>query len=470
MAIERLKARQIERLKEKGSYPDGGGLYLQVTEDGRSKSWIFRYAVTRVIDGKTVYRDRQMGLGPLYDVPLDRARALASQLRDMRRRGLDPLDEKRREDAERREAIGQIKIFRDVVPPFLARYQPRVTNTGKRAGGWTQRYHWTAARWLDMYVLPKIGDLAVYSIDEDVIANLLRPIQEKAGGHGGAQTANGIRVILKQLFDFAGHPSNPASRAGRLKYLLPDTEEVHETESHPALPIDQVVAFLAELRNYRDRRGNKGNPDHVGLSRPMSALALEFIILLPVRSHQVAGLRWDEIKWNERKWICPKERTKTGRAKKKANADHVLPLTDDCMAILEEAKKRSSGSEYVFSEGRLGNPIERTTIAAFLKRNPVLSKWTDEKGRSIHVHGFRTTFQSWAVERYIPVNANGLTATQLSDVVLDHDIHSDSAMAKIYARLADHTNPLRHLLQAWAQFCNRTEPPDAKVLPFAAIK
>jgi integrase len=250
--------------------------------------------------------------------------------------------------------------------------------------------------------------------------------------------------------------------------LLPDTKEVHETESHPALPIDQVGAFMAELRNYRDRRGNKGNPEHVGFNRPMSALALEFIVLLPVRSHQVAEMRCEEIKWHERKWICPKERTKTG-PKKKNGGDHVLPLTDACMAILEEAKKRSTRSEFVFSEGRLGNPIMRGTIAAFLKRNPVLSKWRDAEGKPIHIHGFRTTFQSWAVERYTPLNANGLTATQLSDVILDHDIHSDSAMAKIYARLADHTNPLRHLMETWAQFCDRIEPPDAKVLPFTAV-
>jgi integrase len=430
-------------------------LYLQVTptaEGGWSLSWIFRYAITRVIDGKTVYRDRQMGLGPLYDVSAEQARARASELRTMRRDGLDPLDEKAREEAERKAAIGQVKTVRETIPAFLARLKSK------------PKHQQSAARYLERFVVPTIGNLLVPSVNEDVIAKLLTPIQEKRGGVGGAPTANNLRIVLKQLFDFAGHPGpNPASRAGRLKYLLADTKEVHEVQSHPALPIDKVPAFLDEVRQYKDMRGGHGHAEHVGLNRPKSLLALEFIVLLPVRAHQVTGMRWDEIKWNERKWICPKSRTKTG---KKSGKDHVLPLSDACMAVLEEAKKRSGNSEHVFNEGRYGEPITLGSMRGLLKRR--FSKYTDENGEPIHVHGFRTTFQSWAIERYTPLKENGLTAMQLSEVILGHEIHSEAAQAKIYARLADHTNPLRHLMDEWAAYCNRTEPLADVVVPIRA--
>jgi integrase len=241
---------------------------------------------------------------------------------------------------------------------------------------------------------------------------------------------------------------------------MPDTKEVHETQSHPALPIDQIPAFLAELRDYKDLRGGHGHAEHVGISRPWAALALEFIVLLPVRAHQVAGMRWDEIKWKEHKWICPKARTKTG---KKSGRDHILPLSDACMAVLEEAKKRSSGSEYVFSEGRFGKPIERDSVTSFVKRS--LSKWTDGSGQRIHVHGFRTVFESWAIERYTPLRENGLTARELAKLVLGQEIHKD--VDRIYGRLADHTNPLRNLVEQWAQFCGGVQPP-AEVIPIRA--
>ena len=65
--------RQLLRLSQKevvnktlpGYYPDGGGLYLQVSESG-SKSWLFRF----VLNGK----ERQMGLGPFHTVTLAEAR------------------------------------------------------------------------------------------------------------------------------------------------------------------------------------------------------------------------------------------------------------------------------------------------------------------------------------------------------------------------------------------------------------
>ena len=40
-----LTVKRIERLKEKGRYADGGGLYLQVSESG-SKSWVFKFERT----------------------------------------------------------------------------------------------------------------------------------------------------------------------------------------------------------------------------------------------------------------------------------------------------------------------------------------------------------------------------------------------------------------------------------------
>jgi hypothetical protein len=40
--IEKLKALQVTREDRPGRYPDGGGLYLQVSASG-SKSWVFRY-------------------------------------------------------------------------------------------------------------------------------------------------------------------------------------------------------------------------------------------------------------------------------------------------------------------------------------------------------------------------------------------------------------------------------------------
>src|SRR5262245_37167219 len=102
MTIHRLKPRFVATVKVKGMYPDGGGLYLQVGDGGRAKSWIFRYHV----EGKG---DRQMGLGPEHTIGLAEARERARLCRVQRLDGLDPIDARNAERlAQRLEAAKQV--------------------------------------------------------------------------------------------------------------------------------------------------------------------------------------------------------------------------------------------------------------------------------------------------------------------------------------------------------------------------
>jgi hypothetical protein len=59
--VGKLTALKISRPLEPGMYPDGGGLYLQVT-GRRAKSWIYRY--------QRGGKERHMGLGSLSAVSL----------------------------------------------------------------------------------------------------------------------------------------------------------------------------------------------------------------------------------------------------------------------------------------------------------------------------------------------------------------------------------------------------------------
>lgn len=63
--IGRLNALTVSRAKTPGMYPDGGGMYLQVSANG-ARSWVYRF----MLHGKARY----MGLGPLHTVSLADAR------------------------------------------------------------------------------------------------------------------------------------------------------------------------------------------------------------------------------------------------------------------------------------------------------------------------------------------------------------------------------------------------------------
>ena len=79
----RLSQKEVVNKKEPGYYPDGGGLYLQVSDSG-SKSWLFRF----VLNGK----ERQMGLGPFHTITLAEARAAAVECRKLLLVKIDPIE------------------------------------------------------------------------------------------------------------------------------------------------------------------------------------------------------------------------------------------------------------------------------------------------------------------------------------------------------------------------------------------
>jgi hypothetical protein len=90
-----LTVKRVERLKQKGRYADGGGLYLQINESG-SKSWVFKFERTvRDGNGQPKRKETMMGLGGLATFGLAEAREPAT-LAERRARHRGSLHSRRR--------------------------------------------------------------------------------------------------------------------------------------------------------------------------------------------------------------------------------------------------------------------------------------------------------------------------------------------------------------------------------------
>src|SRR4051794_28579189 len=76
-----------------GRHGDGKGLYLQVKKTG-SRAWVLRY--------ERQGRERWMGLGSAEFVTLAEAREKAFEARRLIRQGIDPLEARTAEQAQRR--------------------------------------------------------------------------------------------------------------------------------------------------------------------------------------------------------------------------------------------------------------------------------------------------------------------------------------------------------------------------------
>lgn len=100
-----LDAVTVVKTTKPGLYADGGGLYLQVTENGL-KTWIFRF----MLHG----RRRDMGLGRAgnRDVTLAQARDKAADVRKLVKAGIDPIEAAKAEKAARLVETVKVKTFK----------------------------------------------------------------------------------------------------------------------------------------------------------------------------------------------------------------------------------------------------------------------------------------------------------------------------------------------------------------------
>ena len=228
--IRVLTAVKIKQNLTPGMYADGLGLYLKV-RTGNSKSWIFRY--------RTGGRLRDMGLGPFHTVSLAEAREKAEVCRVMRLKGLDPLEERLREQQAKIAETATAITFENCAETYIETHK----------AGWKNSKHadqWTAT--LQAYAYPVFKDRPVAAIDDALVLKVLQPIWESK-----TETASRIRGRIERILDWARvmkyrTGDNPARWKGHLDYLLPKRSRVATIVHHAALPIDETPGFIQILR------------------------------------------------------------------------------------------------------------------------------------------------------------------------------------------------------------------------------
>jgi hypothetical protein len=256
-AINRLTALAVKRATKRGLYPDGQGLYLQLARNG-TRSWVLRYRLGAA--------RRYLGLGALHSVSLAQAREAAAAARRQLLAGIDPVEARRSKVMALRLADAKAVTFAQATEQYMASHKPSWKSVD-HARQWTNS--------LTAYAFPIIGSLPVQAIETALVMKVIEPLWTTR-----TETASRIRGRIESVLDWASARGfrtgdNPARWRGHLDHLLPDRAKVAKVEHHPALPYDQLPAFLAELRQ-----------------RPgIAARALEFAILNAVRPGEVLGSR-----------------------------------------------------------------------------------------------------------------------------------------------------------------------------------
>jgi integrase len=395
--INRLSHRKVETLKQPGMHGDGGGLYLQVTEgaDGTPrKSWLFRYAVGG--------RERQMGLGPLSDVPLAEARNRALAARELRRAGKDPIAEREAARAEASLVAAKTMSFDECATAYIAAHRAGWRNI-KHASQWTNT--------IATYCSPVFGELPVQLVDVGLVMKAIEPLWATK-----PETAGRVRGRIERILDWAkvrGYRDgeNPARWRGHLDHLLPARGKIRRVQHHAALAYAEIPAFVTALRG----------------RNAIAARALEFAILTAARTGEVLGAKWSEIDLDARVWVIPAERMKAGR-------EHRVPLADRALEIIKNMMA-SKQNDYIFYGDRRAT-LSNMSLLMLLRR----------MGRNdITTHGFRSTFRDWVAEQTDCPSA-------VAEMALAHSI--GNAVEAAYRR-GDMLDKRRPLMAKWENYCTK---------------
>lgn len=307
------QATRLSELKIKSAKPsekdyvlfDGGGLQMRVRSNG-SKLWNFNYR--HPVTKKRI----NMGLGTFPEVSLAQARKGSIAAREILAQGLDP--------KEQRDAVLQAKqaetehTFQNVATSWYELKKDAVTPA----------YAEDIWRSLTLHVFPDLATTQISAISAPQVINLLRPLETK----GSLETVKRLSQRLNEIMTYGVNSglihANPLSGI-RSVFKKPKKKNM------AALAPDELKELMVAIANASIKRTTR--------------CLIEWQLNTMTRPAEAATTRWADIDFEKRIWTIPAERMKKRRV-------HIVPLTDQALALLETIKPYSGHREYVFPADR----------------------------------------------------------------------------------------------------------------------
>lgn len=290
---------------------DGGGLQLRVKPNG-SKLWLLDYL--RPYTKKRT----SLSFGSYPAISLADARSKRATARELLAKEIDPKEH--RDEASRLNDIAHNNTLEHIAEKWLAVKKTTVSEN-HATDSW---------RSLELHIFPNLGKVPIHKITAIKTIEIIEPIAAK----GSLETVKRLCQRLNEIMVYAVNtgiiPNNPLTGISKA-FQLPVKQHL------PTLTPDQLPELMSTLSRASIKLTTR--------------CLIEWQLHTMVRPSEAAGTRWDEIDFDNGLWNIPVERMKQKKA-------HIIPLTPQCLAILEVMKPISSRSEYVFPSDR--NPKTHT--------------------------------------------------------------------------------------------------------------
>lgn len=313
---------------------DGGGLYLWVYQDGR-KYWRLRYWK----DGK----EKSLSLGVYPVVTLKEARGKRDEQQKLLTANLDPSIERKLAKIKRK--VASASSFEAVAREWY----------GKQVHTWVKHHADDVLRRLEANLFPDIGLRPISELEAPELLAAVQKIEKR----GAFDLAHRVLQVSGQVFRY-GIATGRCARnpAADLRGALTP----HKKKNQAAVRPEELPDLLRKISTY-DEIGDK-----------QTRLALQLLAQTFVRTNELIGAEWVEFDLENALWAIP-----AGRMKMKD--EHVVPLSRQALAILQQLKEIGGGSRFVFPGRNSSKPISNNTMLFALYRLGYKGKMTG--------HGFR---------------------------------------------------------------------------------
>lgn len=368
---------------------DGAGLYLEVMPNG-SKYWRLKYRFGS--------KEKRLALGVYPDVSLKAARIKKQDARKLLADGIDPGNQRRQEKLASK--IGADSSFRGVA---LEWYDKEKTE-------WSDSHIKRALWLLEKNLFPWLGNRPIAEITpQELLATLKRT--EIKGTH---ETAHRAKQLAGQVFRYAvatGRAERDVSQD--LKGALVSRKKKHFASITDPKEVSQLLIAMD---------GYNGTP--------AVKAALLLSPLLFCRPGELRQLEWTEVNFEEKRIDIPLEKMKT------REQAHVIPLSDQAMAILRELHRHTGRGKYVFPSPRgASRPLSDNGVRTALRT-------LGYDNNTMTPHGFR------AMARTILDEVLGYRVDWIEHQ-LAHAVRDPNGRA--YNRTA-HLEGRREMMQGWADY------------------
>lgn len=314
---------------------DGGGLYLYLTPTG-TKLWRLSYR----FNGKP----KTLSFGPYPILSLKDARDKRDAAKRLLLDGIDPSEQKKSQEAE--EIAKNENTFERIGREWHENKSVHLAETTRKK----------IISTLEKDAFPYIGHIPITELTAPDILQVCRRVEAR----GASEIAHRVLQNSGQIMRYAiatgrGTQDVTAFLKGALKPM--------KSKHYPTITEPKKVGEL--MRAIESYQG------HFTV-----ACALKLLPLVFVRPGELRKAEWSEFNLEAREWRIPAERMKM-------DEQHIVPLSNQAMAILQYLHKVTGADQYLFPSIRTTErPMSDNTINSALRR---LGYTKDE----ICPHGFR---------------------------------------------------------------------------------